>query len=172
MTPINHRDYVQIELEDFLSKHSGANVLEIGCGNTHFKEFFEEKGYKWTGQDIAEYPDASIVCKMEELSKVIEHEQFDLVFSCHSFEHCERPIDALRAFRKVLKKGGWLFLATPHACEHQILKADNDHIFVLNQWQMARLLTYTFFSDIVVTLQCIGIEKEQDWNVVSIGRKT
>jgi ubiquinone/menaquinone biosynthesis C-methylase UbiE len=106
---------------------------------------------------------------MEEM--LYDDESFDVLFVCHSFEHAERPAETLREFRRVLKKGGTLFISTPVHCDHQILKADPDHINVLTAEQMVRLCFYTELN-----LENIWIEKNttsfiKDNSLITVCRK-
>ena len=86
---------------------------------------------------------------MEELP--YKTKRFELVFVCHSFEHTERPVEALREFQRVLSETGKLIISTPIHCKHQILDADEDHINVITKMQMERLLRY------------VGLKKEKIW---------
>lgn len=132
-----------------------------------FKPYLESKGLEWSGLDREGSP--TITGPMEDMP--IPDNTFDLIFCCHALEHCEIIIDALREFKRVLKPNGKFFIATPCPCEHQILKGDYDHIFVLNPMQMVRLIKYVEFKDGESHLQSKGIEKEQDYNVITTGVK-
>lgn len=122
---------------------SDGKILDIGCRDDGLKTYFEDNGMIWTGCD--KYKNKNVdECLMEDLQ--YEDDSFDILFVCHSFEHTERPAETLREFRRVLKSDGILFISAPVHCEHQILKADADHINVLTVEQMARLCTYTNFK--------------------------
>lgn len=168
----NHRDYVREALDKFMIDKKPGKVLEIGSGpiEQSFKSYFEEKGWTWLGQDSASFIGVSYLSKMEDLNNILT-DSYDLVFSCHSFEHCERPVDALREFNRVLKPEGNLFMATPNPCKHHILDADADHIFVLHPMQMVRLVYYCGFDDGTSSFQKEGIELEQNYNVITIANK-
>ena len=103
---------------------------------------------------------------MEDLSKFKDN-SFDLVFSCHAFEHCENPLKALREMKRVSKK--FIFIITPHHCWHHVLGADNDHIFCFTRYQMTRLLFYIGLKYIVYT-QELNLNP-QFWSLISIGKK-
>lgn len=175
MTHYTHRDLVKKELVKFadLNIKSGMKVLEIGGGITPFREFFEERGCTWFDVDKErESHESRKQALMEDLS-FIEDNTYDILFSCHAFEHCERPVDALREFARVLKKEGKIFMATPNPCEHHILKADPDHIMVLFPMQLARLFVYIEkFKDIMIQTQTEGIHIEQDYNIISTATKS
>jgi SAM-dependent methyltransferase len=166
-----HRDYVKVPMEKFFDRIEYKDVLEIGPGSHPFKEFFEKKGMKWYGTDIC-FPEniaGYFNNSMDDL-KDVKDECFDYVFSCHSFEHCENPIKALKEFKRVLRKGGKLFIATPFHCEKQVLLGDKDHIFVLTHFQMQKLFEYVGFKveDIFVSRVA---DRDQDWNLITIGVK-
>ena len=97
-----------------------------------------------------------------------EDDSFDLIFSCHAFEHCENPLKALREMKRVSKK--WVIIITPFHCKHQILNADFDHIFCLTEIQMKRLFRYTGIIEDKIYVQDIMGAKEQDYNLISIGK--
>lgn len=169
---MSHRDYVQFALTKFCNKLNFKNkkILELGAGGNFFQPFFEQREGKWKGTDITD-TDKTNMCNMPHL----EESNYDMVYACHSFEHVERPVDALREIHRVLKPGGWVFLATPNPVEHHILRADSDHIFCLNTMQFERLLIYTNFvnisSKLIEEWDEGQIPKEQDYNVISIAQK-
>ena len=100
---------------------------------------------------------------------VVIIDKYDIIFGCHVFEHLENPILTLKNINNQLNPNGMLILATPLFVKDQILKgSDDDHIFVLNEWQIEKLLEYTRFKD-------IKIEKTGEGNridsIISTARK-
>jgi len=159
----NHRENVMLEIEKFL-KDINVNdftCLELGAGtSTEFENKFIEKGAKeWIRTD-SEYG-----IFMENLP--YPDKSFDLIFSCHAFEHCRHPLIALFEMKRVAKK--FIIITTPNHCEHQVLKADFDHIFCLTEMQMKRLFNYLRIPEYGIYTQTENIAKEQDWNLISIG---
>lgn len=155
--------------KDFVRRYkiSGGALLDVGCRDQTLRADIEALGFTWTGVDRE--PAAENVSRGLLENLPFPNASFDVVFACHSFEHCEHPIDALREFKRVTKR--YVFIATPSPCEKQILNADSDHVFVLNTLQMRRLLQYVQFPLLEVYLQCEGIPIEQDFNVITIGVK-
>ena len=145
---MNHRELTFTAIEKI--KLVKGPVLDVGCRDNSLKKIFENKGFKWTGCDLVSDKDVD-QCKMEELP--YKTKRFELVFVCHSFEHTERPVEALREFQRVLSETGKLIISTPIHCKHQILDADEDHINVITKMQMERLLRY------------VGLKKEKIWIV-------
>lgn len=155
---ITHRDHVMPKVEEFFNSIDVETVLELGAGNkTDFKNKFN---LNWTCTD------KSNNTLMEALP--YEDNTFDVIFACHSFEHCENPVKALKEMQRVTKK--YIFLITPCHCEHHILKSDEDHIFVLTDIQMERLFRYTKIKKQEIYLYKVS-QNEQYQHLISIGRK-
>lgn len=142
-------------------------VLEIGPGrDVEFKNYFENLGGEWTGIDVEGETSPNFhIGNMDDLS--FNNNSFDLVFSCHSFEHCENPIKALKEMKRVSKK--FILILTPYHCIHQVIKADVDHIFCLTQLQMTRLFMYVGIGIGGIHVQKIEGLSEQDYNLISLG---
>ena len=160
---MSHRENAMPEVIKWLDENKieeGA-VLELGYGNHDvFGKLFEKRGLTWTGTD----KNSNIKVPMEDMP--FPDNSYDIVFSCHAFEHCERPIDALREMKRVSKH--WIVLLTPYHCKHQVLNADEDHISVWTEWQMRRAFKYVGIKEKSIHLQVIT-HREQDYNLISIG---
>lgn len=176
-----HRDLVFSELKQFLHSQGSKikNVLEIGAGGNDnpnavsSRQIFEREGINYTGVDKHAKEDSKIF-KMDAHKLDFPDESFDMVYLCHTFEHLENPIQALKEVKRVLNKGGWLWMATPNPCEHHILLKDFDHIFVLEPMQMTRLLWYVGIEGASYKqylMEGYVIPREQDINVITLGRK-
>jgi SAM-dependent methyltransferase len=162
---MTHREAVRPELEKFIKKYKKERwkVLEVGGLPTTFKKEFEEWDCEY--HTLEKQDD-------ELMEETIKGDDFDLIYACHSFEHCEMPVHALRNFKNHLKKGGYLFMATPNHHESQITKGDGEHIFVLTKMQMAKLLKYVGLEMIdIYTEKNEYKEHEQHWNLITIARK-
>lgn len=171
-----HRSIAMPEVRrmlDQIGNLEGKAVLELGQGtDREFRSLFEEKGMKYFATDKFVKPDSEEYTQeaMESLN-TLNSDFYDIIFSCHSFEHCERPVDALRNIHKLLKEGGTAIIITPNACKHQIMDADTDHIMVLTDMQMMRLIRYAGFTKGSVFTQKSWDEKEQDWNLFTVAIK-
>jgi len=159
---------------------NGKKVLEIGQGNdTQIRLELEKFGLIYTATDTLvgnnnmfaklkgeEYHNNA----MEDLSD-FKNDTFDLVVSVHSFEHTKNPFKVLEEIRKVLKPGGIVLIVTPYHCKHHVLDSDPDHYFVLTELQFIRLLASTGYNIVNSNVKKDWTEREQDWNVFSIGEK-
>lgn len=135
-----HKDITMKAFNDLVSKHNFefTTVLDVGARDTKQSRDWPNK--EWTGTDMNECT-GLIQCKMEDMS-IIPDNSFDVVFVCHSLEHCERPVDALREFKRIVKDTGIIFISTPLHCEKQVIGADHDHIMVFTDLQLQRLIRY------------------------------
>jgi len=155
----NHREHIIKEVEFFFKDKNFKTVLELGAGNdTTFKDKFSDLNWKTT--------DATYGIFMEDLP--FEDKTFDIVFSCHAFEHCINPIKALTEMKRVSKQ--YIYIITPYHCWHQVLGADNDHIFCLTDMQIERLYRYVGIKEGNIYVYKVPNKTEQFWQLVSIGK--
>lgn len=170
---MSHREILFPELKNFISRYGleqGKNkkVLEIGPSDTvDFKNYFEELGYEYLGVDN-NTKNKSNFCVIGNMEKIpFADNSFDIIFSCHSFEHTEANVQALREMKRCSRK--YIIIFTPNECLHQTLMADTDHINVLNERQMERLFRYVGITKLFIYTQKDGIKLEQDFNLCSFG---
>lgn len=169
-----HRDYVKISFDQFWDKikekfQSKNSILDVGCYDDHFKTWFEQKGLYWHGVDTK--PACEGVKQADMCNIPCPENFFDILFVCHALEHTTTPYHALKEFLRVLKPGGYVFIATPSVCEKQITLGDPDHYFVLNPMQWRKLMDCAGFVEIEGFVQSVGIPREHDYNVIMWGKK-
>jgi SAM-dependent methyltransferase len=113
---------------------AGARVLDVGCGAGLFAQLAAARGCDVTGFDASgpllaiarrRTPSASFhTGDMESLP--FADESFDIVTGINSFQYAADPRRALGEARRVVKRGGEVFVATwglPEACEATTLLA-------------------------------------------------
>jgi len=167
-----HRDLAMEEVEKFREENFPQRVLEIGAGHNSFEYIFNANRYTCIDNQ-SQYKGKSI--KMDVHNMTFEDDEFDCVFMCHVAEHFINLAQAFSEIKRVLKDGGKVFSITPNNCEHQILKGDGDHIFVLGPMQWIRLLANLGFKNIKSYKQMTWKEgqilKEQDYNIITVAEK-
>ena len=151
----------------FKPKH----MLEIGSGTNNFDVIFKPAEY--TAIDINSKASAGTI--MKDVHDMKYKNKFDFIFMCHSAEHFINPIVAWKNIYNALEKGGTVVSVTPDSCEHHILKADTDHLFVLNPMQWERILFYCGFKNIRSYVKMIFKNKQipykQDYCIITTGEK-
>ena len=117
-------DFVKSEL---LALPEGKIILDAGCGSQQFKSFCTHLNYK--AQDFGQYvvdnkkmignssgiggEDGYKYGKLDymgDLWKIDEKDEFfDAILCTEVFEHIPYPIETVKEFSRLLKKGGGLF---------------------------------------------------------------
>lgn len=100
----------------------GKEVIDIGCGTGLFAHLVKKAGAKRAvGVDYSK--DAIAVAKKSYDTEGIEfyckdfkkvEGKFDVVVSLGTFEHVDNPLQTLKHFKKLLKKGGSIIIVSPN----------------------------------------------------------
>lgn len=125
----------------------GARVLEVGCGAGGLLRLLAERGATVAGTEpLAEalafarqrMPDAELALVGEGPELPYPDASFDAVVGQHVLEHLEDLEAALREWRRVLRPGGRLAMATPNARYPDPAHfADDDHDQVYTPAELA-----------------------------------
>ena len=125
LNPVNLRGDVRAILKEMFGRYLTADMTlyDIGCGDKPFSDVLDGKIKSYVGVDMGEgfYDDdfneyhASHVDLIGTAYDVPAEDQVaDAVLSCQVLEHLERPVDALKETHRILKPGGYFFLALPY----------------------------------------------------------
>jgi SAM-dependent methyltransferase len=98
------------ELADDLSLSDGARVLDYGCADMPYRDFFGP-GIEYVGADLPGNHQAKVILKADGTLPLTD-ESFDAVLSTQVLEHVQDPRVYLRECRRVLRPGGRLLLST------------------------------------------------------------
>ena len=107
-------------LEDWLSRRSGARVLDLGCSDGRFAQRLRDLGHTVTGVDLSAHEgvkdrvDTFIEADLDRgLPEELEGE-FDVVLAADVLEHVRRPDLLLSQLHGVLAPGGSLVVSVPN----------------------------------------------------------
>lgn len=97
--------------------NKNSSILDVGCGKGEFLSFLSAGGYKeLVGIDLF-IDDENIPNDVNIIQTSLEDyspsKKFDVIFSNHSFEHMENPLENLKCYEKLLKKNGLIFIRIP-----------------------------------------------------------
>jgi SAM-dependent methyltransferase len=99
--------------KEMFGNYFGIDNLYLGCGADRCES---TRTQKWTNLDMnaAAHPD--IVHNLNTLPLPFASNSFNLVFSCHCFEHLDKlPFISLVAdIHRILRPGGYLIAVTPY----------------------------------------------------------
>lgn len=99
-----------------------GRVLDIGCGLGHLLKRLED-GYLTYGVDVNQWAvdQAKKLCQKSVIKNSVAEEIdsfnpdfFNLIIMRHLLEHLIDPVLVIKKAKKVLKKGGFLIIATPN----------------------------------------------------------
>ena len=109
------------QILDLLNHVEPGPLLDIGCSVGYTLRAARELGLAPTGSDLSQYAiqacrDQGFRAERGELSQLpFAAGEFGLVTMKHVLEHTAEPRAALREVRRVLRPGGGVFIAIPHA---------------------------------------------------------
>jgi SAM-dependent methyltransferase len=109
------------QILDVLNFAPPGPLLDIGCSVGYTLRAARELGLSPTGSDLSQYAISScreqgFRAEIGELAKLpFANDEFGLVTMKHVLEHTPDPRAALREVHRVLRSGGGLFIAIPHA---------------------------------------------------------
>ena len=109
------------QILDVLNHVVPGPLLDVGCGYGHTLRAAEDLGLVATGVDLSEHAvrfcsELGLSAKQGTLERLpFADGAFQIVIMKHVLEHTKTPREALRETRRVLRPGGGLFIAVPHA---------------------------------------------------------
>lgn len=104
-------------------------LLDIGCSVGYTLRAAQELGLPPVGSDLSQYAvktcrEQGFRAELGELSSLpFQDGEFGLVTMKHVLEHTPDPRSALREVRRVLRPGGGVFIAIPHAGYRKAVRA-------------------------------------------------
>lgn len=120
----------QIQREAWLKKTllkvpKGKRILDAGAGELQYKKYCKHLNY--VSQDFGQYDgvgdssglqtqtwDNSRLDIISDISTIpVKDKSFDAIMCIEVFEHIPHPVDAMREFSRIMKKGGLLILTVP-----------------------------------------------------------
>ncbi len=107
---------IEAVLTDYLHKQiKGFNILDIGAGDGTISGYFSEKN-KVCCIDIEDQRinRNAIFKKVDSTKLPFKDDEFDIVISNQVIEHLANPKEHLTEIKRVLKKSGVCYLATPN----------------------------------------------------------
>jgi len=132
----NTNERVEFISKELKSLDEGMKILDAGCGSQMFKKYCSHLNYK--SQDLGEYvSDEKKVIGGEQIKSSkkepsyeygqldykgniwnVDEESnfFDVILCTEVFEHIPYPIETVKEFSRLLKKGGKLILTAPSNC--------------------------------------------------------
>ena len=109
----------------FVHDLRGLRILDAGCGNGYYANFFHEQGADVTGCDgssemlkIAKEKYPKIRFDLLDLEEELPYsdEQFDIIFCNQVLMDLENISNTVASFSRLLKDGGYFYFSVVHPC--------------------------------------------------------
>jgi SAM-dependent methyltransferase len=88
-----------------------ARVLDVGAKQAPYRKYF--RGTRFETVDVRPEVKPDFVVDVQELTKVVPCDSYDLVICTEVLEHVEHPRLAVEEMRRILKPNGTLLATTP-----------------------------------------------------------
>ncbi len=119
LSPLTIKRYHEI-LDKFEKYRKNNKLLDVGCGIGYFLEIARERGWEVHG---TEFTDRAIeICESKGIQmkkgklnpEYFDKESFDIITSFEVLEHINNPLEEIKNFKTILRKGGLVYLTTPN----------------------------------------------------------
>lgn len=115
-------DYIHLyfllqDIKYAIDKFASGKLLDVGCGNKPYEEWYQPKTTDQVGCDVAQSSNHKVdtICLATEL--LFKDESFDTVFSTQVLEHVYDHHGMIREAFRVLKPGGYCIVTVPFTWE-------------------------------------------------------
>ena len=112
-----HLYFLMKDIKEALDKYAKKSLLDLGCGNKPYKEWYGPLTESSTGCDAVQSSENVVdtICLAKELP--YQNEYFDTVFSTQVLEHVFEQQQMINEAARVLKQNGCLILSVPFTWE-------------------------------------------------------
>jgi 2-polyprenyl-3-methyl-5-hydroxy-6-metoxy-1,4-benzoquinol methylase len=112
-----HLYFLMKDIKDALDKYATKNLLDLGCGNKPYKEWYAPLTGSSIGCDAVQSSENVVddICLASNLP--YESGSFETVFSTQVLEHVFEQQQMINEAARVLKPGGHLILSVPFTWE-------------------------------------------------------
>lgn len=112
-----HLHFLMRDIKHALDKYARKDLLDLGCGNKPYKEWYQPLTESSTGCDAVQSTENVVdtICLVSDLP--YKNDSFDTVFSTQVLEHVFEQQQMINEAARVLKPGGFLILSVPFTWE-------------------------------------------------------
>lgn len=115
-------DYIHLyfllqDIQYAIENYASGSLLDLGCGNKPYEEWYNKKTTQQTGCDVVQSSDRKVdtICLANQLT--FENETFNTVFSTQVLEHVYDHHGMIKECYRVLKPGGYCIVTVPFTWE-------------------------------------------------------
>ena len=127
--------YYRHKMDLFARWAEPGRVLDYGCGQGHYSRSMAARGWDVTGVDVdpgrlAEATERAQAVGLDDRCRFVPVElastrlpfddgHFDAIFASEVIEHLPDPLGWIQELKRVLRRGGTLYLTTPNAVSYR-----------------------------------------------------
>ncbi|MDI6779053.1 MAG: class I SAM-dependent methyltransferase [Bacteroidota bacterium] len=137
------RDYLVMQplikwLRDIAPRYASGALLDFGCGNKPYYQFFETRVDKYIGVDVEQNENNSVDHVINSNAPLpFSDNSVNTVLSTQVLEHTSEPDDYIKEISRVLKPGGHFILTCPGS--YMLHEEPNDY-FRYTEYGLKHLL--------------------------------
>lgn len=173
ISPITILRYKEL-IAGFEKYRINNNWLDVGCGNGHLLKTAKDSGWNVYGTEFTE--NALKICESKGINMHLGklnpdnyNQAFDIITSIEVIEHINDFHEELEKFKKLLRKGGFLYITTPNfnSISRFMLKElwsiieYPEHLCYFNPSTLDRVLKEHGFKKLWLTTSGISISRLQ-----------
>lgn len=112
-----HLYFLMQDIKAAIDNYSKGDLLDLGCGNKPYEEWYNPKSTTQTGCDIiqSDRQRVDVICPASQLA--FPDQVFDTVLSTQVLEHVYEQREVVQEAFRVLRPGGHLILTVPFCWE-------------------------------------------------------
>ena len=112
-----HLYFLMRDIKDAIDGYSRGNLLDLGCGNKPYAEWYVPKSTTQVGCDVIQSDKnrVDVICLADDLA--FENDRFDTILCTQVLEHVYNQRKVVEESYRTLKKDGHLILTVPFCWE-------------------------------------------------------
>ncbi len=112
-----HLSLLLTDIDEAIKNHASGDLLDLGCGNKPYEEWYNLKTETQTGCDVIQSDKnrVDVICLATDLK--FEDNKFDTVLATQVLEHVYDHHSMIKESFRVLKPGGKMILTVPFTWE-------------------------------------------------------
>lgn len=112
-----HLYFLMKDIKEAIDTYSRGDLLDLGCGNKPYEEWYKSRSATQTGCDIiqSDLHRVDVICPADQLA--FPDNRFDTVLTTQVLEHVYHQREMVQEAFRVLRPGGHLILTVPFCWE-------------------------------------------------------
>jgi SAM-dependent methyltransferase len=112
-----HLSFLMEDIEAAIARYGKGDLLDLGCGNKPYEEWYKPYSSTQTGCDISQSDKhrVDVICPADKLA--FENNRFDTILCTQVLEHVYNQAGVVKEAYRTMRPGGHLILTVPFCWE-------------------------------------------------------